>query len=721
MQAVEMSAASRPAATTRLDPLAGALACVARLLGQPVSVEALVAGLPLADGRLTPNLVARAAERAQLTAQLRSCRLEDIPTLALPAVLLLEGGEACVLLERGAEQARILPVGESQIERAIPMDELRARYTGQAVFVGRRPGFKAGTASERIAQTHHWFWGALSRSWRIYAEVAAAAVLINVLAIVSPLFVMNVYDRVVPNKAFDTLWALAVGVAAVYIFDLLLKALRGYFVDLAGKRADIAMSGALFARVMDLRLDQPRQAVGALANNLREFESLREFFTSATLTSLIDLPFVLLFVLVIGLVGGWPLALVTVAGIPIVLAVGFALQAPLRDRIRRVFAASEAKHAAIIETLGAIEQVKTLGAASHLQRKWEGMVEYVARESLVTRLISALAVHFTGFVQLVTSLATIIVGVYLIADNQLTMGALIACNIIAGRAMAPLAQVAALLTRFHQSMSALNALNKIMEAPVERPPERSFISRPRLDGAFQFREVSFRYPGQEIAALNRVSLHIRAGERVGVIGRVGSGKSTLAKLLVGLYPPSEGALLADGVDLRQIDPADLRRNIGYLPQNMVLFAGTVRDNLLIGAPDADDAALLRASRLAGLDEHVNRHPKGFDMPVGERGEGLSGGQRQAVALARALLLDPPVLLLDEPTHATDHAGEERLKARLLAELVDRTVIVVTHRESLLSMVNFLVVMDGGHVVAQGPKDLVLKALAEGRIAAAGKK
>lgn len=713
-----MSAALQPVSYP-VDPLAGALACVARMLGEPISVEALLAGLPLADGRLTPNLVARAAERAHLAAQVRACRLDDIPAMALPAILLLEGREACVLIERKGDEARIVPVGDGDVERSVPLADLGARYAGHAVIVGRRIGFKAGTASERIGETHHWFWGALQQSWRIYAEVAVAAVLINVLAIASPLFVMNVYDRVVPNKAFDTLWALAIGIGVVYLFDLLLKALRGYFVDVAGRRADVAMSSALFARVMDLRLDQPRQPVGALANNLREFESLREFFTSATLTSIIDLPFVLLFILVIWLVGGWPLALVTLAGIPIVLALGFALQAPLRDRIRRVFAASEAKHAALIETLGAIEQVKTLGAASHLQRKWEGMVEYVARESLVTRLLSALAVHFTGFVQLVTALATIIVGVYLIADNQLTMGALIACNIIAGRAMAPLAQVAALLTRYHQSMSALNALNKIMEAPVERPAEKTFISRPRLSGSFQFRDVTFRYPGQEVAALNRVSLNVKAGDRVGIIGRVGSGKSTLAKLLVGLYSPGEGAILADGVDMRQIDPADLRRNIGYLPQNMVLFAGTVRDNLLIGAPHADDAAILRAARIAGLDEHVNRHPKGFDMPVGERGEGLSGGQRQAVALARALLLDPPVLLLDEPTHATDQAGEERLKQRLLSELVDRTIIVVTHRESLLTLVSHLVVMDGGQVVAAGPKDAVLKALAEGRVSKAG--
>jgi ATP-binding cassette subfamily C protein LapB len=704
--------------TPRTDPLASALAQLAGLLGRSVSVEALVAGLPLLDGRLTPKLVSRAAERAGLTAQVRHCTLGEIPALALPVVLLLEGREACVLLERTADEARIVPSGAGDIERRVPLAELAARFAGYAVFAGERLRFEAGTASERIARTHHWFWGALARSWRIYAEVTAAAVLINVFTVMTPLFIMNVYDRVVPNNAFDTLWALALGMGVMYVFDLLLKVLRGYFVDLAGKRADVAMSAALFARVMDLRLDQPRQPVGMLANNLREFESLREFFTSATLTTLIDLPFVALFIAVVWIVGGWPMALVVVIGIPGVLALGFALQLPLRDRIRRVFAASEAKHAAIIETLGAIEQVKSLGAASQLQRKWEGMVEYVANESLDTRLLSALAIHFAAFVQLAVSLATIVVGVYLIADNQLTVGGLIACNIIASRAIAPFGQIAALLTRYHQAMSALAALNKIMEAPVERPLDKTFIHRPQLRGDIQFREVSFQYPGQELAALNRASFTIRHGDRVGIIGRVGSGKSTLAKLLVGLYAPTGGAILVDGNDIRQIDPTDLRRNVGYLPQNLVLFAGSVRDNLLIGAPHLDDAALRRAARLSGLEEHVNRHPKGFDMPVGERGEALSGGQRQAVALARSFVMDPPILVLDEPTQAADHSAEERLKARLNEEFADRTIIVVTHRESLLSMVTSLIVLDAGRVVGHGPKEAVLKALAEGRIAAA---
>jgi ATP-binding cassette, subfamily C, bacterial LapB len=703
-----------PAAETiePVDPLANCLAAVTRLLGNPVSREALLAGLPLEEGRLTPALFVRAAERAGLSASLQRLAISAIPNAALPVVLLLDGRDACVLVARDESSATIFN-GET-----LSLEALAARYTGSAILLAPAMRFAAGTGSERILRTHHWFWGTLARSWPLYGEVAAASVLINIFTVLSPLFFMNVYDRVVPNKAFETFWVLALGVLLMYLFDLALKTLRGYFLDAAGRRADVALSAALFEQVMNMRLDAGQQSVGVLANNLREFESLRDFFTSATISALIDLPFVVLFIAVIWGIGGPYMALVPAAAIPIVLLTGFALQVPLRNRIRRLFRASEAKHATLIETLGAIEAVKSLGAASQLQRKWESIVGYVAAESLGTRVLSAFAVNFSAWVQLSVGVGVLAVGVYLVGDAQLTLGGLIACTIIAARALAPLTQIASLLVRYHQAMSALVALNKIMEAPRDRPREPSFVHRPRLRGDVQFRDVVFRYPGQPIDALSGVSFSIRAGQRVGIIGRVGSGKSTIAKLIVGLYQPSAGAVVVDGTDARQIDPADLRRNIGYVPQNLVLFSGTVRDNLLIGAAGATDAALLRAASLAGLEEHTRRHPLGFDLPVGERGEGLSGGQRQAIALARALVTDPPILLLDEPTHAMDHSAEERLKSQLGAELKDKTLIIITHRESLLSLVDTLLIVERGKVVAQGAKDLVLRALAEGKIAAA---
>ncbi|HEY5898572.1 MAG TPA: type I secretion system permease/ATPase [Burkholderiales bacterium] len=712
--ALQVSSVELPALAPS-DPLAVCLAAAARHLGMPISADAVVAGLPLEDGRLTPALCVRAAERAGMSAVLRRADIARMPKLALPALLLLDDGDVCVLVAKTETTADIITSAAPQARKTIPLDELLPLYAGTAIFLGRAARFQAGTGSERIAETHHWFWGTLAKSWPIYGEVALASVLINLFTVLSPLFFMNVYDRVVPNKAFETFWVLAVGVLTMYVFDLLLKTLRGYFIDVAGKRADVALSSTLFEQVMNMRLDAGRQSVGSLANNLREFESLREFFTSATMATLVDLPFVLLFIAVIWGIGGLAMAAVPLAAIPLVILAGLAIQIPLRNRIRRVYKATEAKHATLIETLGAIEVVKTLGAASHLQRKWETVVGYVAAEGLGSRMLSAFAVNFSTWVQLTVAVGVLGVGVYLVGDAHITMGALIACTIISGRSLSPLTQIAGLLIRYHQAMSALAALNKIMEAPLERPRDRVFVHRPGLAGDIQFRDVVFRYPGQQIEALTGASFKIRAGDRVGIIGRVGSGKSTIAKLIIGLYQPASGSILVDGTDVRQIDPVDLRRNCGYMPQNIVLFSGTVRENLMLGAPGLDDAALIRAASIAGLDEHLIRHPLGFDLPVGERGEALSGGQRQAIALARALVTDPPILLLDEPTHSMDHSSEERLKSRLLQELGERTMLLVTHRESLLSLVNTLLVVDGGKIMAYGPKEKVMEALAARKV------
>ncbi len=695
------------------DPLALCLEQVARVLGRPTSAATLLAGLPISEEGMTPALFIRAAQREGLVARSMRSELSRFPALSLPAVLLLRGRDACVLLARDDQKVQI--VTSEGVEKSVPLSQLEADYEGTAIAIGRAVRFEAGTATERILHTHHWFWGTLARAWPLYAEVAMASVLVNVFTVVSPIFFMNVYDRVVPNKAYETFWVLSIGIIAMYLFDFVMKLLRGWFIDIAGKRADSALSSALFEQVMSRRLDAGRESVGTLANNLREFETLREFFTSATMTTLIDLPFLILFVAVIAIIGGWTMASVPLIAIPFVIAMGVALQAPMRDRVRRVFRATEVKHATLIETLGAIEAVKALGGAAQMQRKWEESVDFVAQQSLGTRFFASLAVNFSALVQAMVGIAMLAVGVVLVGDNQLTSGALVACTMIGGRAMAPLGVIASLLTRYHQSMSALAALEKIMSAPREREKGRSFVHRNVLRGDIRFQDVSFRYPGTEMDVLSGVSFSIKAGDRVGIIGRIGSGKSTLAKLVVALFQPQSGSILVDGVDIRSIDPVDLRRSIGYVPQNLVLFEGTVRDNMLMGAPGADDAALLRAASISGLDSIINRHPKGMDMMVGERGDSLSGGQRQTVALARALVTDPPILLLDEPTHAMDHSAEERLKLRLRDDLPDRTVIIVTHRESLLSAVNTLIVMDAGKVIATGPRDAVIAALADGKL------
>ena len=705
------------ARTASFDPLLACLVLLTKMLHRPHSAESLAAGLPLVNNQLTPELFIRAAVRAGLSAKLVKRPLNKISGLVLPAVLLLKDRQACVLAEfKGADDATIIQPESGAGVKDIALAELEQSYAGYAIFVQPQFRFDARTEQSAAPRPRHWFWDTLLQSRNLYGEVLVASLLINLFALASPLFIMNVYDRVVPNRAVETLWVLAIGVTIAFTFDIVMRTLRGYFIDIAGKRADVIMSATIFEQVLGIQMAARPPSVGAFANNLHEFESFRDFFTSATLTTLIDLPFAVLFILVIALLGG-PLAWIPLAAIPLVIGVGVLLQAPLNDTVKETYQHLGQKHATLIETLTGLETLKSIGAESPMQRRWEQTVGVLATLGLKTRFLSALGVNFSTFVQQIATIAVVVYGVYLIAAGDLTMGALIACTLLAGRALAPLSQVAGLLARYHQSVATLHTLNKIMELPVERPVGKVFLHRPGLQGGIEFKDVSFSYPNQQVSALNGISFKIAPGERVAVIGRIGSGKSTLEKLILGLYPPASGAILIDGADLRQLDPAELRRNIGYVPQDIGLFYGTVKDNIVLGAPYADDAAVLRAAEIAGVTEFVNRHPQGFDLQVGERGEGLSGGQRQTIAIARALLLEPPILLLDEPSNAMDNSTEERFKQKLAALLTGRTLLLVTHRASLLSLVNRVIVMDGGRVIADGPKEQVLQALSEGKLQA----
>lgn len=483
---------------------------------------------------------------------------------------------------------------------------------------------------------------------------------------------------------------------------------------MAGKRADVMLSSTIFEKVMAVKMAARSNSVGSFANSMQEFESFRDFFTSATLTTLIDLPFAFLFIAVIWMLAG-PVAYIPLAVIPLTILVSLIIQIPLGRTIQHLFRHSGQRSSTLIETLTGLETIKSIGAETPIQRKWEQTVGFMTKYSQRARLLSSTAVNFTSFLQQMATITVVVYGVYLITENEITMGALIASTILTGRALAPMAQMAGILTRYHQSKAALQSLNSLMNLPVERPSGREFLHRPEFKGGVEFKKVTFRYPNQPMDALSEVSFTIKPGEKVAFIGRIGSGKSTIEKLILGLYEPDEGSILLDGTDIRQVDPVDLRRNVGYAPQDVVLFFGSIRDNITMVAPFADDSAVLKAADVAGVTEFVNRHPSGFDMPVGERGEGLSGGQRQSVAVARALLMDPPVVVLDEPTNAMDNSTEERFKAKLSEELEDKTLLLVTHKASLLSLVERIIVMDQGHLVADGPRDQILEALKKGHI------
>jgi len=698
------------------DPLLDCLVILTRLEGRVRSPEALRAGLPLENGRLTPTLFVRAANRVGLSARVVRRPLLKISALLLPAVLLLKGRQACILtaLDCTRDIASVIQPESGQGEAQVSLKQLVQDYSGYTIFTRPRHQFDERAPSLWQLPSRHWFWGTLLNSWRIYRDVLVASLLINLFALATPLFIMNVYDRVVPNNALETLWVLAVGVALVYCFDLLMRMLRGYFIDVAGKKSDILLSSAIFERIMGIRMEARPASVGAFADNLREFESIREFITSATITGLVDLPFIVIFLLVIGYLGG-PLVVVAAICIPLVVLYALLIQGPLRKAVESTFRASAQKGAMLVESLTGLETIRHLGADSALQRKWEQITGHIAQWGVRSRLISSSAVNVALFFQQFAQVAVVVWGVYLIAEGGLSMGGLIAAVILTGRAMAPVSQVANLSVRYLQARTALENLNRVMSLPVERDRETTFVSREDLGGDLEFVRVSFSYPGEEHEVLSDVSFRLRQGEHVAVIGRVGSGKSTLEKLVLGLYTPTAGAVRLGGTDIRQIDPADLRAAIGYVPQDIFLFYGSVRENIVMGAPGASDADVLRAAETAGVDGFVAHHPQGFDMQVGERGEHLSGGQRQGVALARALLSNPRFLLLDEPSNSMDNATEELLKRKLAAEIEGKTLLLVTHRASLLDLVDRVIVLESGRVIADGPKQDVLEALRQGKL------
>jgi len=699
------------------DPLLDGLLALCMLHQKPASAAMLTTGLPLPKQRLSVELLSRAAARAGLQGRVLQRRLEQIPAIAMPALLLLKEGRSAVLLGwTEDDRARLLlsesDGGEVTVSRELLVDD----YSGKVFFAQPQHKFDVNHGT-LIPRARSWFRDTLKRSRWLYADAIAASLLINIIAMAAPLFVMNVYDRVVPNQAESTLWVLAIGITGAYVFDLILKMLRSLCLDLAGKKTDLIISATLFERIVGMAMKFRPARVGSFAQNIHEFQSLRDFLASLTLTSLIDLPFTLLILMVIAIIGGH-LVWIPVVAFPLALLIGYALQKPLVATMERTMALGAERQSSLIETLAGLDAVKVNNAESERQYQWEQTIGTLSRLELRVKMLSGLAMNITLLIQQLAGVVMIVFGVYLIIAGNLSMGGLVACYMLSGRALSPLASLSGLLTRYQQARVTMNSVDQMMELPQERNFDERPLSRKVLQGAIECRQLSFTYPNQQNAALKNINLVIKPGEKIGIIGRSGSGKSSLAKLLVGLYQPDDGALLVDGVDIRQIDVSELRYNVGYVPQDIQLLAGTLRDNLTSGARYVEDELVLQAAELAGVHEFARLHPQGYELQVGERGQNLSGGQRQNVALARALLLNPPILLLDEPTSAMDNTGEERLKQRLAAVVENKTVLLVTHRASLLSLVDRLLVVDRGQILADGPKAAVMEALKKGQISVA---
>lgn len=706
-----------------VDTLLECLVFLTAHYGRAKSAGALSAGLAHDPSHpLRPQLFCDAAERIGLKARIvKRADFSSIAAASLPCVLITDQKNALVLLERQAGQGAYKvfdPADKST--RTLTEAELRAVYSGYAIYVHPQPEFlnpeRAEHKDKDSKGTRHWFWSLVEEGRGIYGMVLLASVFINLFVLVSPLFIMNVYDRVIPNNAIETGWALGLGALCVFVFDFVIRTIRGYLIDLSGRRIDVIAGRRIYDQVLNMKLANRPKSSGVFANMLKDFDSVREFFTSASITVLVDLPFTLLFIFVIYQLAG-SLAFVILGLILIVLLAGFILQFPLKKLVRQSARSAEAKHGLLVETIHGLETIKSIGADGRFRARYGDYTAENAACGQSSRFVSALSGNIATFLQQIASIVIVLFGMYMVKDGDLSVGGLIAAVLLGGRAIAPVGQMANLMTRYHQAGGSLKTLDKLMGQPVERPAEKQFLHRPDLSGAVALDRVGFAYPASDRKVLDGISFSAKAGERIGIIGRVGSGKSTIAKLLIGLYEPSEGTVMLDGTDQRQIDPADIRRSMAYVAQDVFLFTGSVRDNIAAGKPSASEAEILEAAKRAGVHDFIARHPLGYDAPVGEHGNNLSGGQKQAIALARAILLKPAILLCDEPTNAMDMQAEQSFLHYLARELKDTTVLLITHKASMLPVVDRLVLMDQGKIVLDGPRDQVLDALKTGQLKA----
>lgn len=691
------------------DSLLNCLETLSYILGRPASQETILSGLPITEEQLPADLFALAASHLDLNAKLKNYPLKNKTMhFPIPLVLLLKNNEACLLTDitDNGTVCIINPSNNTTLE--IPYESLANIYTGQAFVIEPNTSFISQTnyLNKPNLTGKNWFWKHISRIWSAYIEVFAASVLINLFALVVPLFIMRVYNKIIPEKLFERLWIIASVILIIFLIDGLIRMLRNHFIDQAAKTVDLQVSSTIFERILGLRMTDRPRSIGVLANTIDSFVTAREFITSTAMTELIDIPFSLLFILVIGLIGG-SLVYVPIISMPIIVLSTYLFQKPISKLTKEGSRLSAEKARLLFETLNGIETVKALGAEPMIQTKWNQVTNSAAQLGVKLRLISNTSNIFSIFIQQLSVVVVIIMGVYMIAANQLTFGALVACSILTSRALAPITQLTGILNRYHSTKTSLESINKIMNLPTEINAEKKYISLPQLKGVIEFKNVSFKYPNQEELIVKNISFKIHAGEHVAMVGSVGSGKSTIIKLLLGLYQPTSGTITIDNIDISQLNLIDYRRQIGYMPQDITLFSGSLHDNIVFGAPFVDDNDLLNAIEFSGVDQFVESKLGSYDANIIQGGKNLSGGQRQVVALARAILLNPQILVLDQPTYAVDHKTELFIYHKLAHFIQNKTLILVAHKPTTLNLANRIIIIQKGEIVADGPKDSLL--------------
>lgn len=696
------------------DPMLVCLVMAAKLIDRHVHLAALRAGFAVDDtGRVPLNDYPDMARQHGMMAVWTTMDLSGAPDYVLPVIVPLIDGRACVVLSTKGKSAKLLMADTGMNEISMPVDELLALSTGEVLVLKATP---QKTAQQMVAyrgRAFDWFWDTLLRFKNFYIESMIATIVANILTLAAVFFTMNVYDRVVPTQAYTSLWTLAIGTSVAIILEFFMRWLKARLVDLGGKKADLAINATLLREIMSIRLEHRPQSIGIFASTMRDFEALRDFFSSASLVLVADLPFILMFLILIGIIAG-PLALIPAIVVPILVLIGLMAQKPLMSAIRENMKESGDKHSVLVESLLNLEMLKAHNAESYLQRRWESSNLAAADSFKKTRSLTNFILGLTTMSQQLVTVAMVVFGVYLIGQNQLTLGGLIASVILAGRAIAPLGGVMALAAKYQQAASSLETLDNLMKRPRDRDAGRRYIVPEKIKGALTLSNLDFTYPGEHnLPAISQVSMELKAGDHLALLGRVGSGKSTLVRLMSGLYAPAGGCVLVDGVDERQIEPAELRSRMGYIGQDPQLFMGTLRENLVLSDSWLSDVKILEVLEKLDLQGLVATHPRGLDMLLSEAGGGLSGGQRQLLAIARMMLRDPACVFMDEPTSHMDQNTETRVISVLGEWLKGRTVVLATHRLQLLVWIDRIAVLDRGQLLIEGPRDQVLKQLKSG--------
>lgn len=699
----------RDSGLTGTDGVTACLSFLARRYDRPSSPVIIRAGLALDEaGHLPFHQIESALEQIGLRGESYEGKLTRLKAKHLPVIVKLEDGVAVLLDLRQGEILLYRPdYGEPMWADA---GALAALYAGQAILVEADPTQeREGERPWQRAAKAHWFWSEVWKVRRSFTYVALAAMVVNLLALALPLFTMNVYDRIIPNKSQVSLWVLAIGVLLALTLDFALRLARARLVDEVGRTVDARLSQRLFEKVMNMPLASREGSTGALARRVSDYETVREFFASTTVVLIVDMVFLFIFLAIITLLAGL-LVLVPLTGIIVMLAAGYVLQKAMGSASIDAQADASLQHSVLVESIGGQETLKAAGAEGRMLGRWRRYADMNAATQERLRSLTSVSVNLASLCQQLMSVGLIIGGFYLFNAGTISMGAIIAIVMLAGRATAPVGQFAFLMTRARQAFTVMDSLQSLSQVPDERFTGRSIL--PVIaTGEIRLDKVALRYPNAGRDSLSDLSLTIRPGEKIAVIGRVASGKSTLGRLLCGLYAPTDGAYLIDGLDSRQHHPHQLREAFRYVGQDAELFRGTIRDNLALAATDATDERLLDAVRRSGADMFLSRDSSGFDLFVGERGASLSGGQRSFLVLARALVEPCKLLYLDEPTGAMDTQTEQLFIERL-AQAVgpDQTLVVSTHRNAMLAIVDRLIVLDQGRVIADGPKDSVLGAL-----------